>query len=45
MVPDKDKPKTIDGLLIILQEAGFIYRCRVEIEKDKKENPVGRKLK
>jgi len=27
MVPDKDKPETIDGLLVALQEAGFVYRC------------------
>ena len=45
MVPDKDKPETIDGLLIALQEAGFVYRCRVEIEEDEEENPISRKLR
>jgi hypothetical protein len=45
MVPDKDKPKTIDGLLVALQEAGFVYRCRVEIEEDEEGSPISRKLK
>ena len=37
MVPDKDKPETIDGLYIASQKAGFIYRCSVEVEKDNKK--------
>lgn len=45
MVPDKNKPETIDGLLVVLQEAGFVYRCRVEIEEDEEENPISCKLK
>jgi len=45
MVPDKDKPKTIDGLLVALQEASFVYRCRIEIEEDEEGNPISRKLK
>ena len=45
MVPNKNKPETINGLLIALQEAGFVYRCRVEIEEDEEENPISRKLK
>ena len=45
MVPDKDKPETIDSLLVALQEAGFIYRCSVKVEEDKEEKPISRKLK
>jgi hypothetical protein len=45
MIPDKDKPEIIDGLLIALQEAGFIYRCRVKVEENEEGNPVSRKLR
>jgi hypothetical protein len=45
IIPNKDKPKTIDGLLIALQKAGFIYRCRIEVKEDEKENPISRKLR
>jgi MULE transposase domain len=31
---DKRKPKTIEGILVALQEAGFVYRSRVDIEED-----------
>ncbi len=45
IVFNKDKLKIIDSLLIVLQEAGFIYHCKIEIEKDKKGNPISYKLK
>ena len=45
MIPDKSKPETIDGLLVALQEAGFVYRVRVEIEEDEKGRPISRKMK
>ena len=45
MISDKDKLKTIDGLLVALQEAGFVYCCGVEIEEDEKRNPISYKLK
>jgi hypothetical protein len=31
---NKNKPKTIEGIIITLQEASFIYRMRVDIEED-----------
>ena len=31
---NKNKPKTIEGMLVALQEAGFVYRSRVDIEED-----------
>ena len=45
MIPDKNKPETIDGLLIALQEAGFIYRTKVDIEEDEEDNVISRKLR
>src|SRR5579859_6206467 len=45
MIPDKNKPETIDSLLIVLQEAGFIYCTKVNIEEDEKGNVVLRKLR
>ena len=45
MVPDKSKPKTINSLLIALQEAGFIYRTRVKITKDEDSRLISWKLK
>jgi hypothetical protein len=44
MVPDKNKPETIDGLLVALQEAGFVYRVRVKIEEDEEGKPISRKM-
>lgn len=40
LTPDKDKPNTIDGLLVALYEAGFMYRTRVRIEEDEDSNPI-----
>jgi hypothetical protein len=40
LAPNKDKPDTINGLLMALHETGFMYRTRVKIEEDKKGNPV-----
>ena len=31
---DKHKPKTIEGMLVALQEADFVYRSKVELEED-----------
>jgi hypothetical protein len=44
LAPDKDKPDTIDGLLVALHEAGFIYRTRVKIEEDEEGNPVKKQM-
>ena len=44
MIPDKNKPETIDGLLVAPQEAGFVYRCLVEVEEDEEGTPVSRRL-
>jgi hypothetical protein len=45
MVADRDRPETIDGLLVALQEAGFAYRCGVEVEEDEEGNPISRELR
>ena len=44
MAPD-NKPGTIDGLVVALQEAGFVYRCGVEVDEDEEKNPISRKLR
>jgi len=44
MVADKDQPQTIDGLLVALQEEGFVYRTRVDIEEDEDGKPIKRKM-
>jgi hypothetical protein len=44
MVPDKDQPQTINGLLIALQEEGFVYRTRVKIEENDVGKPIDRKM-
>jgi hypothetical protein len=44
MVADKDQPQTIDGLLVALQEEGFVYRTRVEIEEDDDGVAIKRKM-
>ena len=31
---DKNKPKTIEEMLVALQEADFVYRSKVDIEED-----------
>jgi hypothetical protein len=45
MIFNKSKLKTIDGLFIALQETGFVYRVRVEIEENEKERLILRKMK
>lgn len=39
MIPDKEQPQTINGLLIALQEEGFVYRTRVKVEEDDTGEP------
>ena len=34
-VPDKSKPRTINALLVMLEENSFVFRTRVSIEEDK----------
>ena len=41
---NKDNPKTIDVLLVTLEDADFIYRTKVEIREDIKGKPIQRKL-
>ena len=45
ITPDKNKPETVNGLLIALQEADFVYRVRIEIKEDKKGKPISHKIK
>jgi hypothetical protein len=40
LAPDRDKPNIINGLLMALHEAGFIYRTRVKIKEDKEGNLI-----
>jgi hypothetical protein len=40
LAPNRDKPDTINGLLMAFHEAGFMYRTRVKIKKDEEGNPV-----
>jgi hypothetical protein len=44
MIANKDQPQTIDGLLVALQEEGFVYRVRVKVEEDDDGKPVKRKM-
>lgn len=44
MVADKNQSKTIDGLLVALQEEGFVYRVRVDVEEDDDGKPISRKM-
>jgi hypothetical protein len=44
IIADKDQPQTIDGLLVALQEEGFVYRTRVEIEEDNDGVAIKRKM-
>jgi hypothetical protein len=44
MIPDKAQPETIEGLLMALQEKGFVYKIRVEVEYNAEDRPVQRKL-
>jgi hypothetical protein len=41
---DKDKPKTIEALIVALDEARFVYRTRFEIDLDSEGNAISRKL-
>ena len=43
-VPDKLKPRTIDALLVMLEENSFIFRTRVSVEEDEQGVPISRKL-
>ena len=43
-VPDKSKPRTIDALLVMLEENSFVFRTRVSIEEDKQGVAISRKL-
>ena len=44
-LPDKDDAgETIQGLLIALEDAGFLFRIRVAVEEDLEGNPISRKL-
>jgi hypothetical protein len=44
MKADKDKPKTVEGILVALHEAGFIFRTRQNIEEDGTGKVINRKL-
>jgi hypothetical protein len=41
---NKNKPKTIEGILVALQEAGFVYRSRVDIEEDGSGTTISKTL-
>jgi hypothetical protein len=41
---DKEKPKTIEGLIIALNKARFVYRSRFNVEQDAGGLPISRKL-
>jgi hypothetical protein len=41
---DKHKPKTIEGILVALQEADFVYRSRVDIEEDGSGTAISKTL-
>ena len=43
-VPDKSKSRTIDALLVMLEENSFVFRTRVHIEEDKHGMAISRKL-
>jgi hypothetical protein len=44
MKVDKDKPKTVKGILVALYKAGFVFRIRQNIEKDRTGKVISRKL-
>jgi MULE transposase domain len=41
---DRDKPKTIEALIVALDDARFVYRTRYDIEVDSEGTAVSRKL-
>jgi hypothetical protein len=41
---DRDKPKTIEALIVALDEARFVYRTRFDIEFDSEGKAVSRKM-
>ena len=43
-VPDKSKSRTIDALLVMLEENSFVFRTRISIEEDKQGVAISRKL-
>ena len=43
-IPDKDKPHTIEALLISLHDQEFIYHTRVDEKLDKEDQVIARKL-
>jgi hypothetical protein len=42
--PSSDDSQTIQGLLVALADAGFRWRCRVEVEEDPERNIISQKL-
>jgi hypothetical protein len=44
MSANKDNPEIIKALLVILEDAGFVYRTKIKIEKDIEGKPIHRKL-
>jgi len=44
MIPDKEQPQTIDGLLVALQEEGFVYRTRLKVEENDAGEPIKRQM-
>ena len=45
MIPDKNKPETINDLLIALQEISFMYRYHMKVEEDEEGSLINHKLK
>jgi hypothetical protein len=43
-IPDKSKPKTIEALLVMLEENSFVYHTRIKVEVDENSEPIGREL-
>jgi hypothetical protein len=44
MSANKDNVKTINALFVALENAGFIYRTRIEIEEDSEGKFIRKKL-
>jgi len=44
MIPDREQLHTIDGLLVALQEEGFVNRTRMKVEEDDAGEPVKRQM-
>ena len=42
--PSPEDSQTIQGLLVALADAGFRWRCRVEVEEDPAQNIISQKL-